>query len=115
MKQNEKILIIFDVDKTITNEDSLDVISKYLLTSEQKLQFQQNVTDEMIWVDSLNYFYELSKSNGKNIFSIKKALEKVNLTEGMIDLFSFLRKNKKIFDSIIISGGNKFSVNYLIK
>jgi 2,3-diketo-5-methylthio-1-phosphopentane phosphatase len=115
MKQNEKILIIFDVDKTITNEDSLDVISKYLLTSEQKIQFQQNVTDEMIWVDSLNYFYELSKSNGKNIFSIKKALEKVNLTEGMIDLFSFLRKNKKIFDSIIISGGNKFSVNYLIK
>ena len=42
IKQNEKILIIFDVDKTITNEDSLDVISKYLLTSEQKLQFQQN-------------------------------------------------------------------------
>ncbi len=115
MKQNEKILIIFDVDKTITNEDSLDVISKYLLTSEQKLQFQQNVTDEMIWVDSLNYFYELSKQNGKNIFSIKKALEKVNLTEGMNELFSFLRKNKKIFDSIIISGGNKFSVNYLIK
>lgn len=115
MKQNEKILIIFDVDKTITNEDSLDVISKYLLTSEQKLQFQQNVNDEMIWVDSLNYFYELSKQNGKNIFSIKKALEKVNLTEGMNELFSFLRKNKKIFDSIIISGGNKFSVNYLIK
>ncbi len=69
----------------------------------------------MIWVDSLNYFYELSKQNGKNIFSIKKALEKVNLTEGMNELFSFLRKNKKIFDSIIISGGNKFSVNYLIK
>ena len=115
MKQNEKILIIFDVDKTITNEDSLDVISKYLLTSEQKLQFQQNVNDEMIWVDSLNYFYELTKQNGKNIFSIKNALEKVNLTEGMNELFSFLRKNKKIFDSIIISGGNKFSVNYLIK
>ena len=114
MKQ-EKILIIFDVDKTITNEDSLDVISKYLLSSQQKLEFQNNVTDEMVWVDSLNYFFELSKLNGKNISSIKNALEKVNLTDGMTELFSFLRKNKKIFDVIIISGGNNSSVNYMMK
>jgi len=112
---NNKYLIIFDVDKTITNEDSLDVTSKILLTKNQLKALDFAINNIESWSECLNYFYCLIKINNKSIQDIKNSLKKVKLTEKFQDVFSFLRENKKYFDNIIISSGNKFSIKNLMQ
>ena len=112
---NNKYLIIFDVDKTITDEDSLDVTSKILLTKNQLKALDFAINNIESWSECLNYFYCLIKINHKSIQDIKNSLKKVKLTEKFQDVFSFLRENKKYFDNIIISSGNKFSIKNIMQ
>ena len=112
---NNKYLIIFDVDKTITDEDSLDVTSKILLTKNQLKALDFAINNIESCSECLDYFYLLIKINNKTIQDIQNSLKKVRLTENFQNVFSFLRENKKYFDNIIISSGNKFSIKNIMQ
>jgi len=114
-KIKEKSLIIFDVDRTITDKDSLEVTSKYLLTKQQQQNFEKETENDKNWCESLNYFYSLVKKNGKTINDIKKSLEKVQMTKNFNKLFLYLKNHKDEYDIIIISGGNKFTICYMME
>ena len=111
----KKTLCVFDVDRTITNEDSMDVTSRYLLTYDQIALLEEASEKYINWCDTLNFFFQLVKSNGKGIQEIKNSLSKVEFTKGMNKLFNYLKKNKEKYDSIIISSGNIFCINEMLK
>ena len=111
----KKTLCVFDVDRTITNEDSMDVTSRYLLTYEQLELLDEAAEKYINWCDTLNFFFQLVKSNGKGIEEIKNSLSKVDLTKGMKRLFNYLRRNDDKYDIIIISSGNIFCINEMLK
>ena len=111
----KKTLCVFDVDRTITNEDSMDVTSRYLLTYEQIELLDEAAEKYINWCDTLNFFFQLVKSNGKGIEEIKNSLSKVDLTKGMKRLFNYLRRNDDKYDLIIISSGNIFCINEMLK
>ena len=113
--EGKKTLCVFDMDRTITNEDSMDVTSKYLLKYEQLDSLDEAAEKYINWCDTLNFFFQLVKSNGKGISEIKTSLSKVELTKGMNRLFNYLRRNDDKYDSIIISSGNIFCINEMLK
>ena len=53
----KKTLCVFDVDRTITNEDSMDVTSRYLLTSDQIELLDEAAEKYINWCDTLNFFF----------------------------------------------------------
>ncbi len=113
--EGKKTLCVFDMDRTITNEDSMDVTSKYLLKYDQLDSLDEAAEKYINWCDTLNFFFQLVKSNGKGISEIKTSLSKVELTKGMNRLFNYLRRNDDKYDSIIISSGNIFCINEMLK
>ena len=113
--EGKKTLCVFDMDRTITNEDSMDVTSKYLLNYNQLDSLEEACEKYINWCDTLNFFFQLVKSNKKGIEEIKNALSKVELSKGMNRLFNYLRRNEDKYESIIISSGNIFCINEMLK
>ena len=129
--EGKKTLCVFDMDSTITNEDSMDVTSKYLLNYNQLDSLEEACEKYINWCDTLNFFFQLVKSNKKGIEEIKNALSKVELSKGMnrlfnylrrnedkyesIIIFNYLRRNEDKYESIIISSGNIFCINEMLK
>jgi 2,3-diketo-5-methylthio-1-phosphopentane phosphatase len=113
--EGKKTLCVFDMDRTITNEDSMDVTSKYLLNYNQLDSLDEAAEKYENWCDTLNFFFQLIKSNKKGITEIKNALSKVELSKGMNRLFNYLRRNEDKYESIIISSGNIFCINEMLK
>ena len=72
--EGKKTLCVFDMDRTITNEDSMDVTSKYLLKYDQLDSLDEAAEKYINWCDTLNFFFQLVKSNGKGISEIKTSL-----------------------------------------
>ena len=114
-KNKQHILIIFDVDQTITKKDFFEYLLNAFLTNEEsKYIMSQTPTYKNNYVPIQNIFYETINKKGIKIEKIKEILNTVELNEGMKELFSFLEENKKHFESIIISAGNSYNINYLL-
>ena len=110
-----KTLIIFDLDQTITNVDTFKTITKMLLTPEETEEIKNiSKIPEINWIPILNKLYEYAYKHGKDHLSIKNALESIPLTNGMKELFEYLRQNLSKFELIILSSGNKISIEYLL-
>ena len=110
-----KTLIIFDLDQTITNVDTFKTITKMLLTPEETEEIKNiSKIPEINWIPIQNKLYEYAYKHGKDHLSIKNALESIPLTNGMKELFEYLRQNLSKFELIILSSGNKISIEYLL-
>ena len=110
-----KTLIIFDLDQTITNVDTFKTITKMLLTPEETEEIKKiSKIPEINWIPIQNKLYEYAYKHGKDHLSIKNALESIPLTNGMKELFEYLRQNLSKFELIILSSGNKISIEYLL-
>ena len=110
-----KTLIIFDLDQTITNIDTFKTITKMLLTPEETEEIIKKCKiPELNWIPIQNLLYEYAYKHGKDHLSIKNALESIPLTNGMKELFEYLRQNLSKFELIILSSGNKISIEYLL-
>ena len=60
--EGKKTLCVFDMDRTITNEDSMDVTSKYLLNYNQLDSLDEAAEKYENWCDTLNFFFQLIKT-----------------------------------------------------
>ena len=103
-----KTLIIFDLDQTITNIDTFKTITSMLLTPEETSEIIKKCKNpEINWIPIQNLLYEYAYKHGKDHLSIKKALE-------YKELFDFLKQNLNKYELIILSSGNKISIEYLL-
>ena len=56
----------------------------------------------------------MAYKHGNDIKKVENALNSIPLNKGIIELFSFLRKNKIIFEIIILSSASFYTLNYLL-
>ena len=110
----KKLLLIFDFDQTISSVDSFCTIAKIILSKEEAELINNNVAKGVNWVDNQNLMYELAYKHGNDIKKVENALNSIPLNKGIIELFSFLRKNKIIFEIIILSSASFYTLNYLL-
>ena len=111
--EDKKDLIIFDIDETITDPNSLLFSTEYLLSKEEKENIIKFVCKT--WEYLFNYFFEKLRENKKTNNDLKEATEKCPLTPGMKTLFEYLKQNKNKYYIIIISGGFTYQINHLLK
>ena len=111
--KKKKSLLIFDFDKTIIDDDSYGHVILKTLTKEEL----QNIFDRRYenWVDGYNYSLKQIKYHGKTKEDFDKMLDELSLTKGMADLFSYIKAQKNIYNSIILSCGYDYVIKYILK
>ena len=113
MKEKEKkTLLIFDFDKTILNDDSFGHIILNTLTKEE-LQIIFNNRNEN-WVDGYNYALKQLKFHGITKEKFNEMLNQISLTQGMSDLFNYIKEKKENYDSIILSSNYEYVIKYIL-
>ncbi len=108
----KKTLLIFDFDKTILNDDSFGHIILNTLTKEE-LQIIFNNRNEN-WVDGYNYALKQLKSHGITKEKFNEMLNQISLTQGMSDLFNYIKEKKENYDSIILSSNYEYVIKYIL-
>ena len=108
-----KSLIIFDFDKTITKKDVFEEQRYLLPTKEEQDELLIKIyTDN--WVELMTKTYERFYNLNISISDIDYYIDKVEYTEGMTELFEFLR-NKKNFILVILSAGHLYQINRVLQ
>ena len=108
----KKTLLIFDFDKTILNDDSFGHIILNTLTKEE-LQIIYNNRNEN-WVDGYNYSLKQLKTHGMTKENFNEMLNQISLTQGMSDLFNYIKEKKENYDSIILSSNYEYVIKYIL-
>ena len=108
----KKTLLIFDFYKTILNDDSFGHIILNTLTKEE-LQIIYNNRNEN-WVDGYNYALKQLKSHGITKEKFNEMLNQISLTQGMSELFNYIKEKKENYDSIILSSNYEYVIKYIL-
>ena len=108
----KKSLLVFDFDKTILNDDSFGHIILKTLTKEE-LQIIYNNRNEN-WVDGYNYALKQLKSHGITKEKFDEMLNQISLTQGMSDLFNYIKEQKDNYDCIILSSNYEYVIKYIL-
>ena len=113
MENQEKVLIIFDMDHTIldlnTDVELLKILNKKCPQKIKAIEFADN------WALYMNDVMILMKNEGFAISEIKSFIESLELNIGFKDLFDFIKENKNKFEVIIFSGCNTIFVEWVIQ
>jgi len=116
MSDNQKkILLLFDFDNTISNETSTYILRKEFLTKEEYEQNRNAHETGNDWIKAGNYYLKLFKDHGVTLEKIKQVLETVTMTDGMQNLFDYIRKNKSRYDLVLLTSTFEYVINYLLK
>ena len=113
MAEGEKILLIFDFDETIVDQDSEYEQANMTLSQEEYHKIVE--MDKIDYYDTFNYFFKRMKEIGLTLKDINSNLEKLKLSPNMKDLFDYLRKNKSKYEMIILSGDIDYSIKHVLK
>jgi 2,3-diketo-5-methylthio-1-phosphopentane phosphatase len=112
---HNKTLIVFDLDQTITKVDSFCTITPLLVSPEETEEILKKCkTPGLNWIPIQNLMYEYSYKHGKDHLAIKKALETIELNNGMKELFNYLRENLEKYEILILSSGNTICIEYIL-
>ena len=107
---DNKTLVLFDFDTTITNEDSFYGILN-LIKNQEVLKTINQMLENMDWVGCFRETFGEFKKTGIKKEIIQKGISEVELTKGMSDLLNHLKANKAKYKSYILSS----NVDYIIK
>ena len=110
--KKKKSLLIFDFDKTIIDDDSYGHVILKTLTKEE-LQYIFEKRNEN-WVDGYNYSLKQLKTHGMTKENFNEMLNQISLTQGMSDLFNYIREKKDNYDSIILSSNYEYVIKYIL-
>ena len=110
---SEKILLIFDFDETIVDQDSIYEQAKMTLSEEDYKKIIE--IDEFDYYDAFNYFFKREKEAGLNLENINKNLEKLSLSPKIPELFDYIRKNKSKYDLLLLSGDIDYVIKYVLQ
>lgn len=110
---SKKILLIFDLDETIVDQDSIYEQAKMTLSEEDYKRIIE--IDKFDYYDAFNYFFKKEKEIGLNLNDINSNLEKLALSPKMVELFDYIRQNKSKYDLLLLSGDIDYVVKYVCK
>ena len=110
---SEKILLIFDFDETIVDQDCIYEQAKMTLSDEEYHKIME--IDKFDYYDAFNYFFKKEKEIGLNLKDINSNLEKLSLSPKMSELFDYIRQNKSKYDLLLLSGDIDYVINYVLK
>ena len=100
-----KILLAFDFDNTITEENTCTTAIKLV---SKCVEVKKAKNEE--WNDYMNRVFSLYESCAVTPYHLKEALERVPLVAGMLELFNYIDKNKYLYDCVMISNANSFFI-----
>lgn len=109
----KKSLIIFDFDETLVDMDSLEFQVSLLKTEEERKKVLKMDQTEN-WTKSFGYFYSRLKEEGVTLEQLRKKLKEIVLTDGMKELFDYLKQNKKKYTVIFLSGNVYHIIDYVL-
>ena len=111
--ENKKILIFFDFNGTIIDKNCTYELAKNLLPFEDYEKILD--IDKTDYIETYNYFYKRAKEIGLTLKDIILNLQKIELSPGIIDLFTYLKNNKSKYELVILSSDINFSVKNILK
>jgi len=113
MENQEKILIIFDMDHTIldlnTDVELIKILKKKCPEKIGAIEEKGN------WAFYMNDVMNLMRNEGFAISEIKSFIESLELNIGFKDLFDFIKQNQNKFEVIIFSGCNTIFIEWIIQ
>jgi pyridoxal phosphate phosphatase PHOSPHO2 len=111
---DKKILVVFDFDHTIIEENSDVVILKLL--SEMGLNDLASKREQSLnWAHFMQEVYKKMTEENIKIDQIKEIVENLEFNSGIPDLFDFIKSNKIYFDTLIISGSNTLFIDWKLQ
>jgi pyridoxal phosphate phosphatase PHOSPHO2 len=115
-EEQKKLLLLFDFDNTIIDGTSTYILRKEFLTDEEfRINKLLHETDKN-WIKYDNEYLKLFKQHGVTLEKMEKVLdEKAKLTEGMQNLFDFIKENKVKFDLVLLTSTFEYVIHYLLK
>lgn len=113
MSNQEKVLMIFDMDHTILNLNTdielIKILQKNCPEKINAIEYKKN------WALFMHNVMDLMRNEGFAIAEIKSLIESLELNTGFKDLFEFIKENKNKFEVIIFSGCNTIFVEWVIQ
>ena len=110
----KKDLIIFDMDQTITKNDTYQYCVKNLCPKEEYEDIVKIAKTRNNWIILFNRLYSYLQKEGKGIEDVKKVLETLEINPGMKELFDYLEDNKEKYDVIILSSGYYYQIKTVL-
>ncbi|KAF0870655.1 pyridoxal phosphate phosphatase PHOSPHO2 [Crocuta crocuta] len=109
-----KILLVFDFDNTIINENSDTWIVQ--CAPEKKLPIElQDSYEKGFWTEFMGRVFKYLGDEGVSEDEMKRTVTSMPFTLGMVELLNFIRKNKDKFDCIIISDSNSVFIDWVLE
>ena len=110
----KKDLIIFDMDQTITKNDTYQYCVKNLCPKEEYEDIVKIAKTRNNWIILFNRLYSYLQKEGKGIEDVKKVLETLEINPGMKELFDYLENNKERYDVVILSSGYYYQIKTVL-
>ena len=108
-----KILMAFDFDRTITVENT-DYIALELLPKEDQDRLWKSCKQGQ-WTKFVNAMFKTLVHRNVSIDVLRKSIRKLELNEGMLELFQYIQANENLYDCIIISDCNDWFINIILE
>ena len=114
VEKRKKILLLFDFDNTISDSTSTYMLRKEFLTDEEYEQNRLAHENGKDWIKYDNDYLKLFKQHGVTLEKINKVLDKVSLTDGMQNLFDYIKQNKSKYDLVLLTSTFEYAINFLL-
>ncbi|XP_016057246.1 PREDICTED: pyridoxal phosphate phosphatase PHOSPHO2 [Miniopterus natalensis] len=109
-----KILLVFDFDNTIIDDNSDTWIVQ--CAPEKKLPIElQDSYKKGFWTEFMGRVFKYLGDEGVREDEMKRTVTSMPFTPGMVELLNFIRKNKDKFDCIIISDSNSVFIDWVLE
>ena len=109
-----KILLVFDFDNTIIDDNSDTWIVQ--CAPEKKLPIElQDSYEKGFWTEFMGRVFQYLGDEGVREDEMKRTVTSMPFTPGMVELLNFIRKNKDKFDCIIISDSNSVFIDWILE
>ena len=112
-ESSDKILFLIDFDGTIVDGDIVNTMFEATLNKEELKYVFEN--EQMNYAQSMDKYFKLMKSKGKNLKDINPILETMKFNDGIEDLFNYIKENKNKFFVILITGDDLYTTSYYLK
>lgn len=109
-----KILVAFDFDNTIIDDNSDTWIVR--CAPEKKLPIElQDSYEKGFWTEFMGRVFQYLGDEGVREDEMKRTVTSMPFTPGMVELLNFISKNKDKFDCIIISDSNSVFIDWILE
>ncbi|OBS70954.1 hypothetical protein A6R68_00511 [Neotoma lepida] len=109
-----KVLLVFDFDNTIIDENSDTWIVQCAPNKKLPVELQDSY-QKGFWTEFMGRVFKYLGDEGVKEDEMRRAVTSMPFTSGMLELFTFLRKNKDKFDCIIISDSNSVFIDWVLE